>query len=215
MKNHGFLLGAIAALALLGGGGGLIGFKLYQKKVVEADVETCLRHLRVVYGDDPEGGLQCAFWDDEGALAALEGLGPDAIPPLCRMIESTADPDTLQSALVALGTLGPSAGERAPILIPIVRTRPFYQRCEALWALGKLGNSSPEVLDCLSEAVLDPNTGASQWPTAFESLIRLGPDSPQLARTLVAIDALTGETKHAEVLHGLRRRFRPQPGRSP
>ena len=106
------------------------------------------------------------------AAAGLAAFGPDALAPLGQAAVSDADPEIRLEAIKSIGRLGPAGAPAAPVLVQASRDRIAFVRRGAVTAIGAVGAATPETLEALMHALVDPD--AAVIDNAAHSLLELG-----------------------------------------
>lgn len=129
-------------------------------------------------------GAANTFGNLQSALPDLGTRFPESIPQLIQMLSDRDPADKYQKvrrfAAYALGHLGKPSKAAVPELVKIAANRKddVSVRSEAVQALGRIGNVSPEVVNTLIDLLNDPTRYNEAYPTigstATRALERLG-----------------------------------------
>jgi hypothetical protein len=184
-------------LGVFAAGLGIGGTRWMHQRNVRRQVDELLSEGRRWASTGDYEGVEYHFRSPPGKEDQLSALGHEALPRLRDAIASNEPSPRFENAMVMLGELGSIARLEAPFLLSVIGTPPSS---EALWALGELGDASPEVLSRLSQAILDDTLDETRRITALGSLVKLSPGSPALAHTLKAIDDLKDHSGTTERL---------------
>lgn len=181
-------------LGIFGASLAIGGLRWQHRRDVRRQVDALLDegHRWASGGDDEGLEFHLMVLNHLGREDPILALGHEALPGLREAILSKAPPPRVENAIVMLGQLGPVAREEAPLLLSVIGTP---QSSETLWALGEVGDSSPEVLARLALATLDEKIDELGRMTALRSLVKLGHNSQALVQTMKEIDNLKDDSR--------------------
>ncbi len=115
-----------------------------------------------------------------GPLAALGGIGSDALPALLSILTNGIAPGTRLGAIQAISGMGRNAGQAVPVLLPYVDDNNDMVASAAVGALGRTGPGNPAALAALERIAQGPRLQLRG--NALEALSHFG---DQAAPTLV------------------------------
>ena len=121
------------------------------------------------------------------AIAALVGFGADAVPALSAVVTGDPDPEARLDAIRALIKLGPTARPGVPAICAATKDRIVFVRRGAAIALGIITPASPEAVEALMGALIDPD--AVVVDNAAHGLMGIGDLAvPPLTKALASPD---------------------------
>ncbi len=136
-----------------------------------------------VIGPDARGALPTliVMMKDEhplrrrSALALIGYIGPDAYEAIDELMPFLGDPDPLicGRAVESLGRIGPRALIAAPRIHTLMRHKDWGVRARAIESLEKMCALTPEVIQNIYRARLDPHPSVRK--TALDTLTRIAP----------------------------------------
>jgi HEAT repeat protein len=134
------------------------------------------------------------------SASALARIGPEALPPLIRALDSP-HPEVRAAAVSVLGTVESDMAMILPALHRGLRDSDTHVRIGAVGSLGALGRSDPQaVLSALITGVGDSNVAVRSY--AADALGRLGSDArpaiPELLKLADGLDRIaSGKAREA------------------
>ena len=115
-------------------------------------------------------------------LGQMGARAKGAAPALVEIVRTDRDGQSQSEALIALGSTDADPEKIVPAVIEALRSKQEDVRCASCFALGRIGKPAaaavPELLEKLGES--DECGALAAW-----ALVRIAPDSPQVARQLV------------------------------
>jgi hypothetical protein len=118
-----------------------------------------------VHWQDSYRGKLASTWVEElrhnesAAMAALQNIGPRAVPPLRNALTSRAPTERCRAAS-ALGKLGMAAKDAIPDLIRALDDPSSSVQCEAMLALSRLNITNQDITPKLISQLANQKTGA-------------------------------------------------------
>ena len=116
-------------------------------------------------------------------FSELGAKAQSAVPALIKAVNRSKSHNSLSGAILALGSVGPSAREAVPLLLRCSTNANKGVRGTAMWALGQIRTEPDRVVPMLINSLHDPDDDI-RWGAAL-SLRAFGPDAKLAVPALI------------------------------